>query len=63
MVRLTGQDLLSNKRLVGIYGHVLHGDLLLPPASMMIESFGQICHRSCGLVGKRKIFQPCLEML
>jgi hypothetical protein len=44
-------------------GGVLHYDLLLVSASMMVEPLGQHHHRSGGLIGKREIPRSRLEIL
>jgi hypothetical protein len=34
--------LIGDHRLIGIYGDVLHDDLLLPPVSMLVEPFKSV---------------------
>ncbi len=43
-----------------VRGHVLNGDLLLSPASVVVEPFGQYHDRPCRLVGELEIFRPRL---
>jgi hypothetical protein len=35
-----GSNSIGDQRLIGVDGHVLHGDLLLAPTSMLIEPLG-----------------------
>ena len=60
---LGANNLVSDHGLIGIHGHMLHRDLLLPTTSMLIQSLGQQRHRSRGFVSELQIFCMRLEII
>ena len=49
-------DTIRDQRLVGMDGNVLHGDLLLASAPMLIKPFGKYSYGPSGLFGELEEF-------
>jgi hypothetical protein len=56
-------NLICDHRLIGIHGHMLHRDVLLPATSMVIQALAEKCYRPGGFIGELQIFCMCLEII